>query len=252
MKNLLLLATFLFSSVCVFSQDIIVTKKSERIDAKVLEINVNDVKYKDWSNQDGPIYTILKSDIASIIYQTGKVETFADAPKPSQPQQPYNNSQNYGSMTVSRFNAMNDDEQDKYLEKYVGGDIYDTFHSGVKLSRAGKALRTVGIIFTGAGLGLVIAGVIYDSENGGYSDDYYYDDYYDDTGVILYTVGAGFAGAGEVLIITSIPLSASGGAKKKTAQNEYVKYLNETSMNNYNPSLNFGFTTKGIGLVYKF
>ena len=58
------------------AQDIIVTKDSRKIEAKVTEVNIDDVKYKVFTNQDGPTYTLLKRDIASILYQNGQVEIF--------------------------------------------------------------------------------------------------------------------------------------------------------------------------------
>lgn len=232
----------------VFAQDIIVTKKSERIDATVLEINVYDVKYKQWNNQNGPTYTVLKSDIASIIYQSGTVETFTNS---IQPQQDNNNRQhNYsdGTMTLSVFKSMSDREQDEYLKKYVGGDIYDKFHSGVKLKRAGVGLLIPGLALSVAGLVCTIVGA---ANTGYYYSNYYHEVryYYDD----VLTVGLVLLPVGEALVITSIPLSATGGAKKKRAQNEYIDtYLKGTSMSTYKPALDFGSTTNGVGLTFKF
>ena len=68
------------------AQDIIVTKDSRRIEAKMTEVNKDDVKYKSFANQDGPTYTLLKRDIASIIYQNGQVEVFeTSGTQPSTP-----------------------------------------------------------------------------------------------------------------------------------------------------------------------
>jgi hypothetical protein len=252
-KKLLILATFVLSSVFVFAQDIIVTKKSKHIDAQVLEVNINDIRYKDWSNQDGPIYTILKSDIVSIVYQNGKVETFDNSTQQSQSNN--NQSQSYGgdlpqSMTLSKFNSMNDDEQDKYFQKHVGGDIYDTFHSGVNLRRTGKGLLTSGLILCGVGVGFIVGGIVYYENNYYYDDGYYYS--HDNTGDILIGVGAGLLSVGETLVIVSIPLNAVGGAKKRSAQNEYINtYLKGTAMYN-KPELNFGFSKSGIGFTLNF
>ncbi len=61
------------------SQDVIVTKNSKKIEAKVLEINVDNIKYKNFDNLDGAIYMLPKSDIVTIVYQNGRVETFGAA-----------------------------------------------------------------------------------------------------------------------------------------------------------------------------
>ena len=76
MKKTLFLSLFLTFSVCLFSQDIIITKESERIYAKVLSINETDVKYELFHNQDGAVYLIYKSNIKTIIFQNGTVENF--------------------------------------------------------------------------------------------------------------------------------------------------------------------------------
>ena len=81
-KILYFIATFVVSaSFCgntLFAQDIIVTKKSEKIEAKITDVEQDCIKYKKYNYQEGPTYTILKADIASIIYQNGDVETFTD------------------------------------------------------------------------------------------------------------------------------------------------------------------------------
>lgn len=60
----------------VIAQDVIVKKDNSTIVAKVLEILPESVKYKKWSNPNGPIYTILNSDIIAINYENGEIERF--------------------------------------------------------------------------------------------------------------------------------------------------------------------------------
>lgn len=66
----------ILSAVPSLAQDKIITKKAETIEAIISEVNISDIKYRKYSNPDGPLYTILKSDIASIIYANGSVEVF--------------------------------------------------------------------------------------------------------------------------------------------------------------------------------
>lgn len=66
-------------SIGCYAQDMIVKKDGSIIQAKVSEIGTSEVKYKKWSNQDGPSYAIAKSDILAITYQNGEKETFEDA-----------------------------------------------------------------------------------------------------------------------------------------------------------------------------
>ena len=67
----------------VFAQDVIVKHDGSTILSKVTEIGVTEVKYKKFSNQNGPTYSIQKSDIQAINYENGEKETFADSSKVS-------------------------------------------------------------------------------------------------------------------------------------------------------------------------
>jgi len=59
--------------------DIIYKPDGSKIEAKVLEISPTEVKYKLFSNPDGPLYSISKNDLMMIIYQNGKNEVFANS-----------------------------------------------------------------------------------------------------------------------------------------------------------------------------
>ena len=77
MKYGFLIAFFMLGVAQVVSaQDVIVKKDGSTILSKVLEINTADVKYKKFSNQNGPTYTINKSDILAINYENGDKDTF--------------------------------------------------------------------------------------------------------------------------------------------------------------------------------
>lgn len=68
-----------FIALCtnnVFAQDVIVLKDGSTVISKVLEINQNDIKYKKYSNLNGPTYTINKIDIMSINYENGDRDVF--------------------------------------------------------------------------------------------------------------------------------------------------------------------------------
>ena len=72
------------ASLTVSAQDVIVKKDGSTILSKVTEIGTTDVKYKKWSNIEGPLYTIAKANVQSINYENGEVETFSEEVKPSQ------------------------------------------------------------------------------------------------------------------------------------------------------------------------
>ncbi len=82
-----LLATLLFVPLGLNAQDIIVLRNGDLIQSKVQEITQHEIKYKKFSNPDGPLYTIDKTTVLSINYQNGEKETFNSETTPvkSQP-----------------------------------------------------------------------------------------------------------------------------------------------------------------------
>lgn len=75
-KKVLLLMLFIGSSVLSNAQDIIVTTNSEKIEANIVEVSGTEVKYKSFTNPDGPLFVLSTANIASIIYRNGDVQTF--------------------------------------------------------------------------------------------------------------------------------------------------------------------------------
>jgi hypothetical protein len=63
-------------SFCVNSQDRIHKSDSSIIEAKVMEISEDLVKYKKFSNLSGPLYTINKAEVNMIVYENGEKEQF--------------------------------------------------------------------------------------------------------------------------------------------------------------------------------
>lgn len=75
MKKLFFLL-LLMSAIHVNAQDVIVMKDGNTIVSKILEITTNEVKYKKFTNLEGPTYTVLKSEVKAINYANGEKETF--------------------------------------------------------------------------------------------------------------------------------------------------------------------------------
>ena len=73
-----LVVTFFLCSVCVSAQDVIVKKDGSTILSKVLEVNSADIKYKKFSNPNGPTYSIEKIEIQSINYENGDIDKFEE------------------------------------------------------------------------------------------------------------------------------------------------------------------------------
>lgn len=76
MKRFLLVFAFLASVVITKAQDVIITKDSERIEAKITEITDNKVKYKKFDNLEEPEIILSAEKIASIVFANGEVFVF--------------------------------------------------------------------------------------------------------------------------------------------------------------------------------
>jgi hypothetical protein len=81
MKTLASIIICIFTYNAVFGQDIILLKTNEQIKTKVVQITATEVKYKNFDNQTGPTYTILKSDVVSVKYENG-IEDVINTPVP--------------------------------------------------------------------------------------------------------------------------------------------------------------------------
>ncbi|MEY2922861.1 MAG: hypothetical protein RL108_1487 [Bacteroidota bacterium] len=62
----------------VNAQDLITKKNGDDIKAKVLEITLTELKYKNFNNLDGPIISIAKSDVIFVKYENGTKDVFVD------------------------------------------------------------------------------------------------------------------------------------------------------------------------------
>ncbi len=77
MKKALLLITSLLLTSLIYSQDKIYLKDGTEVLTKIIEINTTEIKYKKFSNIEGPLYTISKSNVLMIIYKNGETEVIA-------------------------------------------------------------------------------------------------------------------------------------------------------------------------------
>lgn len=76
MKKLIVFIAFLFATVAAFSQDLITTRAGEDINAKVVEVGTDHVRYRKASNPDGPVFILPVSDILIIRYENGDKTVF--------------------------------------------------------------------------------------------------------------------------------------------------------------------------------
>ena len=85
MKKKLVLSLLSLAAMNVAAQDVVVKKDGSTILAKVLEVNQDNIRYKKFSNPDGPTYTIGLSDVMAVNYENGEKDTFNVAQTSSAP-----------------------------------------------------------------------------------------------------------------------------------------------------------------------
>lgn len=71
MKKLFLSTLGILIISKLFAQDFIIKSTGDEIKAKVLEITINEIKYKKFTDLEGPIISILKSEVFMIKYANG-------------------------------------------------------------------------------------------------------------------------------------------------------------------------------------
>ena len=79
MKKLhfLLLLTTLTTSI-TFAQDLLIKKNGEELNVKVLEVTTSEIKFKRNEIPNGPVYSIVKSEVLFIKYENGVKDIFSD------------------------------------------------------------------------------------------------------------------------------------------------------------------------------
>ncbi len=77
MKYILLFILFICSSNIIKAQDTLSMRSGENILVKVIEVGTSELKYKKLDNLNGPIFSMLKSDLLIIKYENGTSEDYS-------------------------------------------------------------------------------------------------------------------------------------------------------------------------------
>ena len=77
MRKLVLAVILVFVAGLAMAQDVIVLRDGSTILSKVEEVSETEIKFKKWSNLDGPLYSMKTSAVMSINYQNGGVDKFS-------------------------------------------------------------------------------------------------------------------------------------------------------------------------------
>ena len=180
--SVVVLAMFSFIA---HAQDVIVKKDGNTITSKVTEITSTEIKYKKFSNQNGPTYTIGKNEVNYINYENGEREQMNTSISN------INTTTANTQSIVQSQDALN--PSDAYLLKQFKLDPY---------SKKAKALKKIAFIGGGA---LVATGIICIALNRSG------DDYEDGNDFWIYGTIAASAG----IVLGTSCLIASNIQKKK-------------------------------------
>jgi hypothetical protein len=145
---------FLFIiSFCIasFEQDIIIKTNGDEIQAKVLEISTNEIKYKRFENPEGPNYIIEKKQVFMIKYENGNKDVFNNttgtpaqpaakpvvtapkpvvAPKPAHPDKPFYNNKHHSYFSMSIGYGPSYGGLGLRMQARSGGEVGFGFHWG--------------------------------------------------------------------------------------------------------------------------
>ena len=263
MKKILTFMVALLTAFNLFAQDIIITSDAKRIEAKILEVSSNEIKYKEFNNLEGPTFILTSDELNTIIYHNGTIKTFDHSAK--QAPQPVNNAgyNSYSATPVAAGLPITKEDDDIY----VMGDLRmseDDYLKFIKLNckdaytyyENGVNLQSLGFRFLGAGAGLFAGGLVWHMVGlftfGPYaSSSYLYD----------YGLYKGFTIAGEVLmgvglfgfIPASVPCLVIGTVRKNNSHEVYNEKCAATQQAKNTP-VTFGITSgaNGIGVALNF
>jgi hypothetical protein len=72
-KQILVLLLLILSGIYSYAQDTL-RMKAKNVPCKVIEIGIDEIKYKEFDNLEGPVIVVDKRDVYEIRYQNGKKE----------------------------------------------------------------------------------------------------------------------------------------------------------------------------------
>jgi len=108
MKKINYLAIIIFAMLfasTTSAQDKIFLKAGNSIEAKILEINQNDVKYKKFDNLEGPTFTMYKNEVHMIEYENGQSEIFKNDKPAETNDEVFSEKQTSKGLKRNRFEA---------------------------------------------------------------------------------------------------------------------------------------------------
>ncbi|MHB9291729.1 hypothetical protein Holit_00812 [Hollandina sp. SP2] len=171
----------------IYAQDIITLRTGEEIKALIQEVNVDSIKYKKLDTE-GPIYTILKSEVFMIKYANGEKETFKEVPAATAgiaaPVDNFTTGQRWGAWAINNF-LVPGLGSGIIMKDWVGGSIM-------------AGLTLAGGIFTGVGISSMLNATTQVYVSSGYSYGGYYETETDGGKMVR---GIIFVGVGSLVLL---------------------------------------------------
>jgi len=223
MKKLLLgILTSIFLFSLASAQDVIIKKDGSEIESIVLEVGHDIIKYKKFSNQEGPSYTISKEEIFMIKYQNGDKDVFNSQLSQISTPDPV-------PLTIkSGFWGLTIRQGDKKLSGSDVKGIYSNYPEALSKYKNGKTLNLFGNII-GIPSAFVFGWEIGTLIGGGEGNT-----------TALAISGVGFA--------TGIILGVAGNNSIKKSVRIYNSEIDKTAF----LQLDLGVTRYGVGLCLSF
>ncbi len=241
-KNLLPTLLALFTAAPLFGQDLIVKRDNEKIEARMVAITDSVVTYRlfsDTISDDGPVYSIDKAAVRTILWENGDQDDFGETkkvpiPRAQRPKFDYStlsgelsirdNHRVYtiGNTLLTRRQVV------EYMESYP--EVLRQIKAGYHMKRAAIALKSVGGAITFIGL----VGLAVGMEDADYSG----------LGVML--VGGAIAGTGIGLGI------ASKNKQTRAMQLYNEHYADYSATPGREVRLSLAPTSGGLGLQLNF
>lgn len=217
------------------AQDILILKTGKEIKANIIEESTNMVKYREYENPEGPLYSIGKDKIATIKYKKGAKEV-PDINAGVQEKATQETAIPLQSNTIQTL---------EYKKRYVLSNgkiqsvrkvktLMEDYPEALDLYESGTTLCSLS---NGCAGGVIVICFIATQVSNGMKDE--------SKGKTITITGLGISGA---LIISGIVLASSGKHKIRNS----VRIYNSAISKPVACKLNFGIMGDGIGLALRF
>lgn len=239
MNKFLTFVLLVITSSLSFAQDLIITKDKEQIQAKILEVSEDEVRYKKILYQDGPIFKLDIDDILTIAYENGDVEVYDEELIQEKEEAIHKKTAMYGTFVKeddfyylcygAKTTKM---DQKSYLQfiKNNCPEAYKQWLDGYTLWNAGWGALGAGLTF-----GLLVGTPLYVVGRTQQNE-------------VCTGLGSIFTAVGALTTAGSIPMFIVGGIKKN---NSYEKY-NDRCRQFEEVSLVLNAKSNGLGLAINF